>query len=65
MNRMKRILYLWVAALLLTSCASAEIQVDTNNLAERYGENAIVEASCGWNTSFLELDRATSFAQLA
>ena len=42
---MKRILYLWVAALLLTSCASAEIQVDTNNLAERYGENAIVEAS--------------------
>lgn len=45
MKKMKKILYLWVAAILLTACASADIQVDTNNLTERYGENAIIEAS--------------------
>ena len=45
MFSMKKILYLWVAAVLLTACASAEIQVDTNNLTEKYGENAIIEAS--------------------
>ena len=45
MKAMKKFLYFWVAAVLLTACASAEIQVDTQNLTERYGENAIIEAS--------------------
>ena len=45
MNRMKKILYFCLAAVLLTACAQAEIQVDTNNLTERYGENAIIETS--------------------
>ena len=45
MSRMKKFLYLWVAALLLTACATAEIQVNTNALIDKYGENAIIEAS--------------------
>ena len=45
MSRMKKFLILWVAALLLTACATAEIQVDTNALKDKYGENAIIEAS--------------------
>lgn len=42
---MKKILYFWIAAILLSACATAEIQVDTANLTERYGENAIIAAS--------------------
>ena len=42
---MKKILYFWIAAILLSACATAEIQVDTANLTERYGENAIIASS--------------------
>ena len=42
---MKKILYFVAAAFLLAACASAEIQVDTKTLTDRYGENATVEAS--------------------
>ena len=42
---MKKFFYICLTTILLTACASAEIQVDTNNLTERYGENAIIEAS--------------------
>lgn len=45
MNRMKKILYFCVAACLLSACATAEIQVDTVNLTERYGEYAIIAAA--------------------
>lgn len=56
MNRMKKLLYLWAAAVLLTACASAEIQVDTANLLEKYGENAIVETSGDITLVFLDTE---------
>ena len=43
--RMKKLFYFLLAAVMLSACASAEIQVDTRNLTDKYGEHVIVEAS--------------------